>query len=313
MNRYGNRDPDTLPLLARIIVNTLCVIFLLGIVFNTLVLINNHFNRYDYATGFGFTPIAVVSDEEDAPKDLVNSGDLLFAMKQRIEKYKVGDTVAYWANGTLLIGRISYIEGDPADPDFFVRAAFSQYSYATPATVDNLLGAVKLQIPYLGYFILFLTTLVGRLLFVGIPFLIYCILLLVEIRRERAEEAEFERDLAGLPVPMPVEKPDRANVDVRAAKRMAGLVPWGWLTTIVITVAAIGFGTADSRRTDKASKKVGDGLKAKTSKPPFFMPQELPRCRTKTLRPVRAVRALTTRQSRPIKVIRPCGANDLKR
>lgn len=313
MNRYGNRDPETLPLIPRIIVNTLCVIFVLGIVFNTLVLINNHFHKYDFSTGFGFTPIVVVPEEKDARKDLVNPGDLLFAMKQRIEKYEVRDAVAYWENGTLLIGRISYIEGDPADPDFFVRAAFSQYSYATPATVDNLLGEIKLQIPYLGYFILFLTTLVGRLIFVGIPLLIYFVLLLVEMHREREEEKEFDRDIAGLPLPMPVEKPERAHVAARAAKRMARLAPWGWLTTAIITVAAIGFGTADSRRTDKASGKVAEGLRAEAGKPPFFMPQELPRCRTKTLRPVRAVRALTAHQSRPIKAIRPYGANGGKR
>lgn len=213
----------------------------------------------------------------------------------------------------MLIGRISYIEGDPADPDFFVRAAFSQQSFAAPAKVDNLLGEIKLQVPYLGYLVLFLTTLVGRLIFVGIPFLIYFIMLLVEMRRERGEEKEFERDIAGLPLPMPVEKPERAHVAARAAKRMARLAPWGWLTTAIITVAAIGFGTADSRRTDKASKEIADGLKAEDTKQPFFMPQELPRCRTKTLRPVRPVRALTAIQSRPIKAIRPYGANGGKR
>ena len=108
-----NRELDTLPLFVRIVIHVLSVIFALGILFNTLVLINAHLEKYDYATAFGFSPIAVVPPEDGTPGDFVEGGDLLFAIERGIKTYEVGDPVAYWVNGTLLIGKISYIEGYP--------------------------------------------------------------------------------------------------------------------------------------------------------------------------------------------------------
>ena len=65
-----NRELDTLPLFVRIVIHVLSVIFALGILFNTLVLINAHLEKYDYATAFGFSPIAVVPPEDGTPEEL---------------------------------------------------------------------------------------------------------------------------------------------------------------------------------------------------------------------------------------------------
>lgn len=298
-----NRELDTLPLFVRIVISTLSVIFALGILFNTLVLINAHLEKYDYATAFGFSPIAVMPPADGSPPDIVEGGDLLFAIERGMQKYEVGDPVAYWANGTLLIGEVSYIEGDPESPTIFVRAAFSEQSYATPATESNLLGEIVVRIPYLGYFVLFLTTLLGRILFVGIPFLIYLILLLLEIRRERLEEAEWEGDL-----PEPEWEPRRrVAVFARTAKQMRRYAPWAFLMTAAITVAAIHFGTSESRRIDKQAKKLAKAQRADSAFSLLPTPQSEQFVQPKKLRSVRAVRAMRPRATRPATRISPRG------
>ena len=310
MAKHKNRDPDTLLLPIRILFNLLGGVFLLGFLFNTLVLINGYLKKYDFATAFGVSPVVVTPSREGTPEDMVHSGDLLFAIEQKAEKYEVGDSVAYWVNGRLLIGKISYIEGDRSDPDLFVRAAFSEQSYATPATQETLLGEIRIQIPYLGYLVLFLTTLAGRLIFVGIPFLIYFILLIVEMHREREEAGDDEFQT---PVPIPTGRPRRVRVSAEAAKQMARYAPWAFIATAVITVAAIRYGTADSRYTEKKIKRIADGFKADLPNNPFLISQDLPRSRTKRLRPVRAVRALIPQASRPVTRICSQGASRGKR
>ena len=298
-----NRELDTLPLFVRIVIRTLSVIFALGILFNTLVLINAHLEKYDYATAFGFSPIAVAPPAEGSPADIVEGGDLLFAIKRGGKTYEVGDTVAYWANGTLLIGKISYIEGDPEHPTIFVRAAFSEQSYATPATESNMLGEIVVRIPYLGYLILFLTTLLGRIIFVGIPFLIYLILLLLEIRRERLEEAEWDGDRPES------EWKSRRRVAVlaRTEKQIRRYAPWVFLMTAAITVAAIYFGTSESRRIDRQAKKSAKAQRADSAFSLLPTPQSAQFVQPKTLRSVRAVRAVGPRTPRSATRISPRG------
>ncbi len=310
MRKNENRELDTPPSFIRIVIYVFNVIFTLGIVFNTLVLVNEQLEKYDYATAFGFSPIAVAPSEDGAPQDIVEDGDLLFAIERDIKKYEVGDSVAYWTNGAILIGKVSYIEGDPENPILFVRAAFSEQSYATPATQENMLGEIAVRIPYLGYFILFLTTLLGRVLFVGIPFLIYLILLLLEIRREKQEETEWEDD-EDLPFePDPQERMRRrVGIYTRTAEQMNRYAPWAFLVTALITSGAIHFGTADSRRIDKQAKKLANAKKpvAEGVEVLLPVPQSERFVRPQKLRSTRSVRPVRPRAAHPATRILPRG------
>lgn len=303
MWKNENRELDTLPFFIRIAIYVLSVIFALGILFNTLVLINAHLEKYDYATAFGFSPIVVLPPEDGSPEDIVEGGDLLFAIERGMKKYKVGDPVAYWSNGTLLIGEVSYIEGDTENPTLLVRAAFSDKSYSTPATEDNLLGEIVIRIPYIGYFVLFLTTLLGRIIFVGIPFSIYLILLLLEIRRERQEEDEWEEELSG---PEALAR-RRVGICLRTAEQMKRYAPWAFLMTALITVAAIRYGTAESRRIDKQAKKLEKARRAKPVGMEILLstPQSERFVRPKKLRSTRGVRAVKPRVSRTVRAVLP--------
>ncbi len=287
---------DTTPIPVRILAGLLIFLFALFTIFNLYVIINSFLQANDYPSAFGITPIVVMplEDEDKDLVDLVAPGDFLLAFGYDLNNYQPGDSIAYYFNDTVYIGRIAQREvTDDGKPSFLIRAVYLEECYKAEANEENMLGMIEVRIPYLGYFILFLTSFWGRVIFVGIPFLIYIILLLLELRQLDAEDLA---DIYGGAVLSPNGK-------------IFYSAPWVYLYTAILSLLAVWFGTEDYRRSERAVRKwKREQAKIAQRGKPIDLPvgaKDLPRCRPYVMRGLRGRRPHGSRRMRTVHTIKP--------
>ena len=288
------REKRTAGIIARAIATVLTVVFALGALFNLYVLVNGFLKYNGYPSAFGITPIVVAESEDPDAKeydDYVKPGDLLFALEKNMKQYVEGDVVAFSHNGIILIGKIASVENRNGNVlSFTVQASFLDDPFRDPATQDNLIGDIDYRIPNVGYFILFLATLPGRLVFIGIPLLIYLILLLVGAWMEgyayRRARRTFLRPSSGKKVPL------------------GEVAFWSYLSATLFALAALCYGTRDSNRTDRAMKKRAAAALAGVKTEPHTQPVTHP-VRMRRNRPIKPQRRKPTRALKPAKPITP--------
>ena len=278
---------------ARVIAIILTVLFGIGALFNIYVLVNSFLKQHGYPSAFGITPIVVVEGEDaetEKIEDIVKPGDLLFALERNMKDYEADDVVAFTHNGGILIGRITEIESKKGNIlSFTVQAAYSENPFEPSATVENLLGDIDYRIPQVGYFILFLATLPGRILFVGIPMLIYLILLILGAWMEAREYRRAR---------MTVLRPCKWDGGVPLGEVTA----WSFLTATVLILAAVCYGTADSRATDRMMKKRMAAAHTDAVKPE---PHTQPVTHPVRMRHTRAIKPQKRKPARPLSAVRP--------
>ena len=216
------------PALVRFAVGFLIVVFGIGFLLNMYLAINGMLHERGVPHAFGFTPIVVAESEGDEyVRDMVKPGDLLFAVDTGIKTYDVGDSVAFYRGNYILIGEIVEARTSTTGiPSFRVKAVYEKNAYNTPATEDNMIGKISVQIPELGFLVLFMASIPGKVIFVGIPLLMYLIMLFVSDQVVRKEHIETE-------------------AEKRARARIAGASNPLWTVLLVTmpTVAAIIWGT----------------------------------------------------------------------
>ncbi len=273
-------------------INILLVMLAIGLLFNIFVLINGFLHRRGFTNAFGVTPIVVVSDgEEEGLEDLVKSGDLLFAVSGDLKNYREGDTVAFTHGSVILIGNIASIEQRAGNAlSFRVKAAYRDDPFQSEATPDNLIGDIDFRIPKLGFAVLFLATLPGRLIFVGIPLLFYLILLLIGAWYDgylyRRARRTFLRPGTWQKVPL------------------GEVAFWSYLSTALFTYAAIFYGTYDSCLTERHIKKRLAVAHAGAEPDPRELPVTHP-VRMRHTRPIKPQRRKPRRAVSPVKPIAP--------
>jgi hypothetical protein len=288
--------PDRTPILVRILAGLLIALLSLFTIFNIYIIVNSFLQAHDYPSAFGVTPIVVLPMEEDDKglEDIVLPGDFLLAFGYDINDYETGDSVAYYFNDMVYIGRIAQREvTEEGKPSFLVRAVYLEECYKAEANEENMLGMIQVRIPYLGYFILFLTSLWGRIIFVGIPFLIYVILLILELRQLDAEDLA---DIYGGAVLLPNGK-------------VFYSAPWIYLYTAIMSLWAVWFGTEDYRRSERVLRK-WQKAQSKLAAPykPIDLPvgaKDLPRCKPHAMRALRGRRPHGSRRMRTVHTIKP--------
>ena len=273
----------------RITAIILIIVFTIGTVFNMYLLFNGFLKQSGYPSAFGVTPIVVTpsEDAEEELEDFVSPGDLLLVYDKDLKEYEEGELVAFTHHGVILVGKITEMEQRQGSVVVFaVQAAYHEDPFVDPSIMNTLIGSIGHRIPVIGYFILFVSSLPGRLIFVGIPLLIYLVLLIVEAWLEAEAYRRARRTFLR---PGTFEKVPLGEVAF-----------WSYLSTSLFVLAAIRFGTHDSRVTDKALKKRYTAARTPVKQDRFTIPVTHPvrmrrnrPLRTKKTRAPRAVRAVT--------------------
>ena len=273
----------------RITAIVLIVIFSFATLFNMYLLVNGFFRQNGFPAAHGITPI-VVEPSEDADaeslEDYVSPGDLLLVYDKDLKDYEEGELVAFTHHGVILIGKITEIEERRGSVLVFnVQAAYHDNPFVDPSIQNSLIGSVNHRIPAVGYFLIFISSLPGRLILVGIPLLIYLILLFVEAWLEaeayRRARRTFLRPGTFEKVPLPE------------------VALWSYLSTSLFVLAAIRFGTHDSRRTDKRLAKAAAAAHTPVPRDRFTIPVTRP-VRMRRNRPLRR-----THRAKPLRAVRP--------
>ena len=306
----------------------LIAVMALSSAFNVYIIVNRVLKDKGFPGAFGVTPIVVAPSEEEADlPDVVHPGDLLFAFEKDFSSYEQGETIAFSYNGVVLVGTIDSSEADSEGTVRFISWATAHESvYEPTATQSNLLGEIYIRIPLVGYFILFLSSLPGRLIFVGIPLLVYTILMLigfweemVATRQGGAEDFQPKKRKRRrkAPAPAPAATASATAAVKKAPRRRQKAVEqpsgaWLYLTTVVMTMAAIAYGTADFRGEDQHNAKRLAANAAAEKKQPVPCPcqevilsalateQDPDMCRPGKVHSTRPIRPRRTRGVRPI-------------
>ena len=279
-------------MIAQTILSILITLFAIGCLFNMYVIANWFAADTRFPSALGIIPIAVVEgdtvDENGTPlEDVVKPGELLLAFKRDIKDYEVGETVAFGYNGVILIGNIDRIETRNSGMVRFVIEAVSRDEvYQPTANENNLLGEIAVRIPLLGYFFAFVGTLLGRIIFVGLPLLIYLILLIIGIRQEAVDI--YYSGGYGEPV-------YSSSKYAYPFDKVSGAA---FLTGIVLSAAAIVCGNNLSRKVDKQQKK-----QLAVAQASYGVSNQMMMNRPRTIRSTRPVRATRIRAIEPRQVL----------
>ena len=276
--------------LAKVFWGILAIMFALGFIFNVYVIINRVINKDRFPSAFGMTPIVVAPppEGESYVDDVIRAGDLLIAVEKNYEDYEFGEMIAFTYRDYLLVGTIEDTEIAHGLSSFVVQSVTDDTVYDPTAKPENTRGAIEARIPLLGYFFLFLTTLWGRILFVGVPLLIYVILFFVGANDDLFDELPPEVE----PVPQR-RRPAPDYVPTPGERALS------FATTLVLTMAAIAYGTSDARR---QKRRLAKEAKLARKQAPYAMAAEV--CRPVRMRAVHAVTSVRRRSVRSVKPVR---------
>lgn len=250
-----NNQPSARRILATLLAWVLILSFGVGLLFNLFVITTNILNQNGHATAFGVTPIVVLKGEEDLD-DFVSPGQLLFAFEKDLRRYDKEDRVAFRVNDRIFLGEIESGAAHGGVAGFRVRAVYAEQAYDTLATEKNLLGEIALRLPLLGYVVLFMASLPGKLLLVGVPLLVYIILLLIMEAQERR---------AALPAP---ESQRKRRLLAPDGTGLGNIPFWVYLYTAMISTRAIVYGTSGGFSIERKPKKTKKRSTQKRDKAP---------------------------------------------
>lgn len=89
-------------------------------------------------------------------------GSLVYAEPVEPEALAVGDVAVFWRNGDVVIHRVE--ENHPEDGELITRGDANEGIDAHPALYENVVGHTVAQVPGIGYFVMALASLPGKLI-----------------------------------------------------------------------------------------------------------------------------------------------------
>ena len=122
----------------------------------------------------GVTPLVVLSGSmDDGSEDAIKIGDLIFVKKVDADSLKVGDIIAFMEGDYAVTHRITGVNNDNGTKSFTTKGDANNTEDTSPVTSNNILGKYDSRISKLGNFVIFLQTVPGIVLFVGVPLLVF--------------------------------------------------------------------------------------------------------------------------------------------
>jgi signal peptidase len=115
-------------------------------------------------------------------------GSIVFTLP--MSTYKKGDPVSFTLAGQTVTHRIYAVNEVNGKVRFTTKGDANKAADENSIEKENIIGKVVLSIPYLGYYVNFLRTLPGFLLFVILPLFIFVVLELRSLKNEFGKEID---------------------------------------------------------------------------------------------------------------------------
>ena len=113
-------------------------------------------------------------------------GSLLIVAPTDFEKINVGDDVTFVADSNLTIVTHRVISKDNKDRKFTTQGIANNVA-DNPILYDNVVGVVRASIPMLGYIVIWLNTLMGKIIAIGIIALLFVLSMFTKDKKKEKE------------------------------------------------------------------------------------------------------------------------------
>lgn len=107
----------------------------------------------------GMQPYAIVSGSMEPAYP---TGSLVYAQPVAGEDLRLGDVAAFWRDQDVIVHRVDSVE--PAEKEFVAKGDANDDVDLRPVSFRDVIGRVVFSIPYVGYFLMALGSLEGKLL-----------------------------------------------------------------------------------------------------------------------------------------------------
>ena len=159
----------------RIVCNVLCVLCGLLVAVNLYTAISGFVRPNMPPRLFGLSVLVVTTDsmEGDLPDSVAQDAMIVTVRHRDLSKYAEGDVIAFCVDQQSVIGRIYDVRSDEDGETYFLAKADNHPAYYTDRiTQENLVGRVWLNMEELAKPALYMDSVGGLILFMGIPWLI---------------------------------------------------------------------------------------------------------------------------------------------
>ncbi len=159
--------------IGRTIYNVVSAFILIALVGLVLLLVGSKL--------IGFTPYAVLSGSME-PEFPV--GSVVYVKEVQADEIEVGDAITfYMSNGSTIVTH-QVIEIDAEEELYYTQGIANDAADGTPTSIDNILGKVYLNIPYLGYIAAYITSPPWIYIIVALVLMWIVIMYMVDISKE---------------------------------------------------------------------------------------------------------------------------------
>lgn len=136
--------------------------------------------------GFQFRAVKSPSMEPDLPV-----GSLVVVKNKPLSEMKVGDDVTFVRDKNLTVVTHRIVSIDLAE-ESIITHGIANNTIDAPVSYDNVIGTVRLTVPYVGYFLLLLATTRGKIIAITVIISLIIIWFIIDalIRRRRPEEKQ---------------------------------------------------------------------------------------------------------------------------
>lgn len=139
---------------------------------------------------FGFTPYAVLSGSMEP---LYSVGSVVYVKEVQADEIEVDDTIAFYMSDSSTVVTHQVIEIDEENGFYYTKGLANEAADGTPTTIDNIVGKVYFNIPYLGYLSSYITSPPGIYIVVAGVLIWIIIMYMVDISKEEEEPTKRKK------------------------------------------------------------------------------------------------------------------------
>ena len=171
----ADREKNKVQRAVRITCNVMCAVCAVLVLINLYTVVCGIVRPNMPPRLFGLSALIVGTDsmEGDLPDSIAEGALIITVWHKDISEYAVGDVIAFCDDRQSVIGRIYDIRTDEEGQTYFLVKADNHPAYYTDrVTQENLVGRVWLRMEKMGRPALYMDTVPGLILFLGIPWLV---------------------------------------------------------------------------------------------------------------------------------------------
>ena len=198
-NQVAKPKKSVSSIVINVVAIVLCVIFGIMLILNLTIIIQGIVNPDRPPAVFGTTPLVVLSGSMSGDaKDHIEVGDLVFIGKVDVEDLQVNDVITFKQGKSYVTHRIirEGVDEKTGERIFYTKGDANNAEDTYPVYKDEIIGIYEgKRIGKIGDFVLFMQSMPGMLIFIGIPVVLF---LVVDFLFRRKQKAKTEKSTADL-------------------------------------------------------------------------------------------------------------------